>query len=150
MMSAMPTSRLVSVGYEGRGIEEFIAQLVDESVSVLVDVRLTPLSRKPGFSKRRIADALAVAGIDYVHLPALGNPKENREPFRAGDPHSYRLYEGLLDEDAGADALRYVDELLDGETVALLCFERDHRQCHRHLVAEALQRTKPTLELVQI
>jgi uncharacterized protein (DUF488 family) len=146
----MPTSPLVSLGYEGRGIDELVSQLVGESVTVLVDVRLTPLSRKPGFSKRRLAEALSAAGIDYVHLRALGNPKENRDPFRAGDPRSHRLYEDLLDEGAGAEALRHVGELLDGETVALLCFERDHRQCHRHLVAEALRRSKPTLELVEI
>jgi hypothetical protein len=69
-----------------------------------------------------------------VHLRALGNPKENRDPFRAGDPRSHRLYEDLLDEGAGAEALRHVGELLDGETVALLCFERDHHQCHRPMV----------------
>jgi hypothetical protein len=33
-------------------------------------------------SKRKLAAALADAGIDYMHLPALGNPKDNRQPFR--------------------------------------------------------------------
>jgi uncharacterized protein (DUF488 family) len=146
----MPTSPLVSLGYQGRSIDELIGQLVDESVTILVDVRLTPLSRKPGRSKRRLAEALESAGIRYVHLRALGNPKENRQPFRAGDPRSHELYEGLLADGAGAEALRHVAELLGGDTVALLCFERDHRQCHRHLVAGALRRTTPALELIEI
>ncbi|HEX3811727.1 MAG TPA: DUF488 domain-containing protein [Mycobacteriales bacterium] len=59
----MPTSPLVSLGYEGRGIDVLVSQLVEESVTVLVDVRLTPLSRKPGFSKRRLAEALSATGI---------------------------------------------------------------------------------------
>jgi hypothetical protein len=44
----------------------------------LVDVRLTPISRKPGFSKRRLTEALTESGIEYVHLPVLGNSKWNR------------------------------------------------------------------------
>ncbi|HLL68589.1 MAG TPA: DUF488 domain-containing protein [Micromonosporaceae bacterium] len=42
---------LVGVGYEGRTIEELIAQLHALGVSRLVDIRLNPLSRKPGLSK---------------------------------------------------------------------------------------------------
>lgn len=70
---------LVTVGYEGRTAGELVVTLAEAGVDVLVDVRLTPLSRKPGLSKRQLADALAAAGVEYVHLPALGNPKDNRE-----------------------------------------------------------------------
>lgn len=63
---------LVSIGYEGRTALELIATLSQLGVSVLVDVRLTPLSRKPGLSKTKLGLAAAEAGIRYVHLPALG------------------------------------------------------------------------------
>lgn len=150
IIKVMPRSPLVSLGYEGRTADELIAQLIAEHVTVLVDVRLTPLSRKPGLSKRRLADALNQVGIRYVHLRALGNPRENRSPFRAGEPSSHRYYESLLSTADGVEALRHVAELMDGDTVALLCFERDHGQCHRHLVANALRRAKPAMELVEI
>jgi uncharacterized protein (DUF488 family) len=146
----MSSTPLVSLGYEGRTVDELISNLLREEVTVLVDVRLTPLSRKPGLSKRKLADCLEAAGVRYLHLRALGNPKENREPFRAGDPRSHALFRSLLAGDQGAAALRHVAELLDGETVALLCFERDHDACHRHLVAEELQRAKPSLALVAL
>ncbi|HEX8508590.1 MAG TPA: DUF488 domain-containing protein [Propionibacteriaceae bacterium] len=71
-------SPLISVGYEGRDVEGLVASLTQQRVAVLVDVRLTPLSRKPGLSKKRLASTLAEHGIDYLHLPALGNPKDNR------------------------------------------------------------------------
>ncbi len=146
----MPKSPLVSLGYEGRSVDELVAGLLAESVTVLVDVRLTPLSRKPGLSKRKLAEALEAGGIRYLHLRALGNPKDNRAPFRAGDPDSHALFLRLIAEDEGARALRHVAELLDDQTVALLCFERDHDACHRHLVASELQRAEPTLALIKL
>lgn len=146
----MTQSALVSLGYEGRNVEDLVAQLLDESVTVLVDVRLTPLSRKPGMSKRSLAAALAQVGIRYVHLGALGNPKDNRASFRAGDPRSRSRFLRSLETAEATEALRHVAELLDGETVALLCFEREHGACHRHLVAEALQLKDPRVGLVEV
>jgi uncharacterized protein (DUF488 family) len=146
----MPKSPLVSLGYEGRSVDELLAGLLGQSVTVLVDVRLTPLSRKPGLSKRRLAEVLEAAGIRYVHLRALGNPKENRAPFRAGNPDSHDVFKRLIAEGEGAEALRHVAELLDDETVALLCFERNHHDCHRHLVAAELQLAEPNLHLIEL
>ena len=60
---------LCTVGYERRTVDELITTLTRAAVEVLVDVRLTPLSRKPGLSKNRIATRLYAAGIDYLHYP---------------------------------------------------------------------------------
>ena len=146
----MSALALVSLGYEGRTAHELVANLRREAVSVLVDVRLTPLSRKPGLSKHRLAQALADVGIRYVHLPALGNPPENRPAFRAGDPAGRRHFIKILEGEHATEALQHVAELLDGGTVALLCFERRHDSCHRHLVAEALRRQNPSVSIVEL
>lgn len=45
-------------------------------------------------------------------------------------------------------ALAHVAELLDEGAVALLCFERDHTTCHRHLVVSELQRATPELQVI--
>ena len=73
---------VATVGYERRTVDELITALTEAAVEVLVDVRLTPLSRKPGLSKKRLAVLLQAAGIDYLHLPHLGNPRDNRDAFR--------------------------------------------------------------------
>lgn len=65
-------------------------------VDVLVDVRLTPLSRKPGLSKLRLSDALNAARVEYLHLPALGKPRENRGGFRRGDALSRAAFRAHL------------------------------------------------------
>ena len=150
IIHVMSAAALVSLGYEGRTADELVANLQRESVSILVDVRLTPLSRKPGLSKRRLAQALEAVGIHYVHLPALGNPPENRSAFRAGDPLSRKRYRQILQQRHAAEAIQHVAELLDGGIVALLCFEREHESCHRHLVVEALKRTMPAVAVVEL
>lgn len=138
-MSDMAENReLVSVGYEGRDAGELITTLKEQGVRVLVDVRLTPLSRKKGLSKTKLSESLEAADIRYVHHRELGNPKDNRDEFRRGSLASRARYRRLLNEPAAAGALQHVSELLDEGVVALLCFERDHGQCHRGIVADAL------------
>lgn len=144
------TSALVSVGYEGRSVDDLVQRLKLERVQVLVDVRLTPLSRKPGLSKTKLAEALRSEGIEYVHHRALGNPKDNRDGFRSGTSESRKRFREVLGSDAATDALAHVVELLDGGVVALLCFERDHSTCHRDLVAEQVKVVSPNVEVFHV
>lgn len=144
------TGTLVSIGYEGKSVDDLVAQLLEQGVRVLVDVRLTPLSRKPGLSKTKLSEALAAVGIGYVHYRALGNPKDNRTGFRAGEPESRARYRDVLETAAATDALAHVCELLDGGVVALLCFEQDHAECHRDIVVRRLMKQRPDAAVVHV
>ncbi len=135
---AAPSPQVVSVGYEGRSVSDLIEVLLAQGVAVLVDIRLTPISRKPGLSKTALSRALKAAGIAYVHHRELGNPKVNRDGYRSGESESLALYRRVLRSSEGRIALKHVTELFDGGVVALLCFERNHDECHRHQVVEAL------------
>lgn len=138
-MTNAPSPQIVSIGYEGRSVDELVRVLQADNVTVLVDIRLTPISRKPGLSKTALANALRAAGIEYIHHRELGNPKSNREGYRAGESTSLALYERVLNSTGGRSALHHVMELFDGGTVALLCFERNHGECHRHQVVDELR-----------
>lgn len=142
---------LISVGYEGRDLDSFVRELVEQGVQVLLDVRLNPISRKPGFSRRRLTEALKAVGIGYRHARALGNPKDNRDPFRQGELAKGRAtYRDLL---AGAEAGRELDELmrlLESQRVALLCFERDHDRCHRQVIVDEALGERSAVNLVHI
>jgi uncharacterized protein (DUF488 family) len=129
---------LCTVGYEGRTVEELITTLTGATVEVLVDVRLTPLSRKPGLSKNRIATRLHAAGIDYLHLPQLGNPRDNRDAFRRGDDAAVARYRDVLRTPEGQAALNQLLRLATHRHVAVMCFEREAAECHRSMVADAL------------
>ncbi|MDH6436043.1 hypothetical protein M2158_004583 [Streptomyces sp. SAI-144] len=76
---------IVSAGYEGRNIEQFVEQLLARNVRTVADVRLTPLSRKPGFSKTKLTGVLAEAGISYRPCGRWATPRRTaRRSGRAG------------------------------------------------------------------
>ena len=133
----MASAALVSIGYEGRSVEQLVAELHRQGVGVLVDVRLTPLSRKPGLSKKRLTAHLEDAGIQYLHLKALGNPKDNRSHFWEGRvADGCRAFAEMLKSPEPQSALARIAALASTQTVAVLCFERDHERCHRQVVTE--------------
>jgi uncharacterized protein (DUF488 family) len=128
-----------SVGYEGRTIDEFVADLTDRHIDVLVDVRLNAVSRRRGFSKTALSSTVTSAGIEYLHLRALGNPKENRAAFGGADVASGRdAYRDLLRAPEASAAMDQLAELASSRHVAIMCFERDEQQCHRLVVIDEL------------
>jgi len=148
-MSHLSGAALLSVGYEQRDLDEFVALLLDNDVHTLVDVRLNPISRKKGFSKTALSSALAAAGIDYRHERELGNPKANREPFRQGLKSAQTRYRHHLANGA-SDALGEVVALATTRRVALLCYEREHEACHRSCITAAAQSDNPALRVVEL
>jgi uncharacterized protein (DUF488 family) len=139
------TPKLLTVGYQGRALDDLIAELIDAGVQRLVDVRELPLSRKRGFSKTALGNALREADIAYDHVRALGNPKPNRERYRSGDVEGgAAVYREHLNN-GSRPALVELAASLGDAAVYLLCFERDHTECHRDVIAEALQERHPGL-----
>ncbi|MCL2612391.1 MAG: DUF488 family protein [Nocardioidaceae bacterium] len=135
---------IVSVGYEGRDIDAFVSELVAAGVDTVADVRLNPISRKPGFSKTRLTEALERVGISYVHLRSLGNPKSNREPFWSGRAEEGKaVFRGLLEASDSSSALQRLSDMAGDQVVAVLCFENDHEQCHRQVVIDEVTRAHP-------
>ncbi|MFH5823143.1 DUF488 family protein [Georgenia sp. AZ-5] len=130
-------------GYEGRNVDDLIAYAAKIGAHNVVDIRLNPVSRKRGFSKRALSEHLGRAGFGYVHLRALGNPVDNRPGFSSpGTPLATaahrRFKNDVLATDEAAKALEKVRSLLEHGAVVLVCFEADQRCCHRSLVIDAL------------
>ena len=140
---------VVSVGYERRSIEHFVETLSLNGVELLVDVRLNPISRKRGFSKTVLARALADVGIGYRHERSLGNPKENRGPFRLGDQSARDRYVQHL-QNGASTVYRSVISLARDSRIALLCYEREHSECHRSCILEMAQGEHPDLRVVTL
>ncbi|MCP2259750.1 Protein of unknown function, DUF488 [Streptoalloteichus tenebrarius] len=135
------------MGYEGQDVESFVRALTTTGVGTLVDVRLTPISRKRGFSKRALGAVLADAGIEYRHLRSLGNPKANRPGFAGTERELFEARERygqlIRTPEAGA-ALDELARLARNGLVAVMCFEADERRCHRDVVlGELHQRLRP-------
>ena len=135
----MAARRLSTIGYEKKTVDEFLAELADARVELVIDVRAVAASRRPGFSKTAMAGALKERGIDYLHLRALGTPKAGREAARKGRIAEMRaIFEGQLDTPEAALAMEQADSAARERHAALLCFEADVGGCHRAMVAERL------------
>lgn len=131
--------KLFTIGYEGATQDAFIAALRQAGVERVIDVRAVPLSRKPGFSKNVLAAGLKDAGIDYVHLKALGTPPEGREAARKGNRAVLeRVYAGQLELPEAIVQAERMRELAEEKPSVLLCFERDPGICHRTLLHRAV------------
>lgn len=117
---------------------EFLAALEGAGVRRVIDVRALPLSRRPGFSKSSLAASLREAGIDYVHLKALGTPKRGRDAAKKGDVATLRaVYADQLALPEAQAAAAQMRTLAAEMPSALLCFERDPCHCHRTLLLAA-------------
>jgi uncharacterized protein (DUF488 family) len=131
--------KIFTIGYERTTVPEFIAALERAGVERVIDVRALPLSRRPGFSRTALRVALEEAGIDYVHLKALGTASDGRAAARAGRHGDLeRIYSGQLElPEAIAQSARML-ELAREKPSALLCMEREPANCHRTLMLDAV------------
>lgn len=140
--------RIFSIGYESTTVGEFLAALQQAGVERVIDVRAVPNSRRPGFSKTPLRNALAEAGIDYVHLRALGTPADGRAAARAGrHAEMERIYAGQLELPEAIAQSAQMIELAGEKPSALLCYERDPAGCHRSTLLSAVT---PGAEVVHL
>lgn len=140
--------KIFTIGYEGTTVPEFVSALKEAGVERVIDVRALPLSRRPGFSKTPLRGALEEAGIEYVHLKALGTPSEGRTAARAGR-HSdmERIYAGQLELPEAMVQSAQMLELAREKPSALLCMEREPAHCHRTLLLKAVAREAEVVDL---
>lgn len=132
-------STLFTIGYEKARLPDVVAALKEAGVATLIDVRDRPQSRRPGFSKNQLAAGLEEAGMSYVGLKALGTPPEGRE---ANHKRQWEKFWRIVDERlATAEAEHALEEagtIASKTPTCLLCYEADHRICHRSRVADIL------------
>ncbi len=135
------TRTLFTIGYEQTPHKAVLDELEEAGVKLLVDVRAVTSSRRPGFSKRQLAAGLDERGIAYVHLSALGTPKEGRLAARGGNfDLLQRIFSKHLKTPQAREELDELSALVKkAGPVCLLCYERDHAHCHRRWIAEIIE-----------
>ena len=128
---------IFTIGYEGAQLDDFLETLLAAGIDRVVDVREIPGSRRRGFSKNQLAEALENVGIGYSHFRGLGDPKPGRDAARSGDLDKFRVI--FLEHLASETAQRALEEAIEiarHTSVCLLCYERDPKLCHRAIVAD--------------
>ena len=137
--AAAPAVVLFTLGYEGLRLADWLARLRAHSVAAVCDVRRNPVSRKPGFSRRKLADALSRAGIKYLGFPELGIAAAERTAATTREERQAmfgRYRRGLARHASELERLARAAE--EHRRVALACFEARPEDCHRHCLSDRL------------
>jgi uncharacterized protein (DUF488 family) len=130
-----------TVGYEHTTLAGLIAGLEAAGVKRIIDTRDVANSRRAGFSKKLLAASLDEHGIGYIHLRALGTPKAGRIANRAGRMDEFReIYDASFHRPEAQLALLEAEELCRARATTLLCFCGNVQKCHRHIIAQALEK----------
>ena len=112
---------LYTLGYSG-WTPQAIQEEAQARNAVVCDIRYSPASRHPQWSKRQLAQLL---GARYQHVQALGNRN-----YKNGGPIE------LADYEAGKQVIAEI--LTTGQSVILMCACKDVATCHRLTAAEWL------------
>ena len=132
--------KVYMIGYEGRTIDEFVSRLKKAGVKRVADVRKITSSRKRDFSKTRFSETLAENGIEYVGMRDLGTPDEVRRFYKSGGAveEFLRRYEKYLD--TVPESVKRLEAVAGERPTAIMCYEKDVKQCHRQALAKRLEK----------
>jgi uncharacterized protein (DUF488 family) len=131
---------IMTVGYEGLSIDEFLMRLIQDKINILVDIRNNPWSMKYGYTKQTLSTLCEKLGIHYLGIPALGVPSHLRKNLQTKEDYDnlfeqYSTYLKTKTED-----INELTQLAKDKKLALMCFEKDPQLCHRHILGEELKR----------
>ena len=131
---------IYSIGYEGKSSEEFFIILKNNNIRHLIDIRETPYSNKPSFSKKELMKLSKKCDIEYYVIRELGSPKYlRRKIMKNKDMKNYfKEYKKYL-----LIQKRLVELLVNialQKNSAIMCFEKNWRFCHRCIIEEELKK----------
>ena len=130
-----------TIGHATRALDEILALLAEHDIEQLVDVRTIPRSRhNPQFNRETFAEALAAAGLAYVHMPGLGGLRRPRpDSTNTGWRNlSFRGYADHMETRDFEQNLLSLIGLARRRPTAIMCAEAVPWRCHRSLIADAL------------
>lgn len=130
---------IYTIGYEQLSIDDFLNRVLRNGIRQIIDVRYNPVARRYGFHKSTLARLCKLLAIEYIHLPELGIPGEQREHVvtMADYKTLFQHYRASIlphQSTAMAMAVRAITSIPS----ALLCMEADPARCHRSHLAEVL------------
>ena len=130
-----------TIGYQGKSIDLFLDDLLKGGIKALIDIRSSPISRKYGFSKKRLSRLTEKVDIKYFHFPELGVQRVLRKHLGTLDEARNLLdyYEQVI-LPSQLKSCQQVCILIENEPSALMCFEKDALWCHRDRLANWLSR----------
>jgi uncharacterized protein (DUF488 family) len=135
------TPTIFTIGHSTRSIDEFIDLLKAHGITLLVDVRRFPASRRyPHFNSTNLAQSLEAAGLEYHHMPGLGGRRPTTpESINLGWRNAgFRGYADHMQTEEFCGALEELMRYGETKRTAIICAEAVPWRCHRWLISDAL------------
>ncbi len=138
---------IFTIGHSTLEFSDFIVLLRSNEVSLIVDIRRYPMSRRnPAFTREKLATTIPQNGMEYLHIESLGgwrgiSKKTSRDSgWRNSSFRAYSEYMQSPDFLKGLKQLMNVEAKarMAGGKVAIMCAEAIPWKCHRMLVSDAL------------
>lgn len=133
-----PEKGICSIGYEGRTIDGFLNELIQNQVALLVDVRKNAFSMKKGFSKNQLEKFLGKANIGYLHIPELGIESWKRKKLESAQDYEKFFKDYRASLPVKKEKIAELAALGQKQKIALMCFEADKNFCHRGILSDFL------------
>lgn len=138
----MPEKKIYTIGHSTYPIEKFIEMLQSFSIELLADVRRFPGSRyMPQFAGEALQQSLAEAGIDYLHMPALGGRRTAKKDSKnmVWRNAGFRGYADYMETEEFKNAMAELQDLGLKKPTAYMCAEAFYLKCHRSLMSDFLK-----------
>ena len=144
-MGAHPAEPFFTVGHSTRAIDEFVALLVPNGITRVVDVRTVPRSRtNPQYNRDALPAALQPHGIGYEHIASLGGlrgrkadvPPEVNGYWENQSFHNYADY--AMTSPLFAEGFTRLLAIGRDERCAIMCAESVWWRCHRRIITDYL------------
>ncbi|MBP2030523.1 uncharacterized protein (DUF488 family) [Methanohalophilus levihalophilus] len=121
-----------TIGYGNRSFEDFFKLLCKHEISHVIDVRSYPHSEREEFNAEYLMAELPKRELKYTSCPHLGGIRKipyhkymESKDFEKAISLLYSMIEKENQENAG---------------IALMCAEKNPRNCHRHFIAQELEK----------
>jgi uncharacterized protein (DUF488 family) len=133
---------IFTIGHSNHPVEEFVSLLNSFGISMLVDVRNFPSSKRyPHFNKETLETLLSEKEIDYLHLKELGG---RRKPVvdsvnTRWRNTAFRGYADYMETEDFKNSVLILEEIASKQPTAYMCAEAVWWSCHRALISDYLK-----------
>lgn len=140
---------ICTVGYEKKNIDSFLNTLIQNNVDIVIDTRKNAFSMNYDFGKQKLNHSLTIGEIEYHHFPELGIESEERKNLKERKDYLdlFKKYRKRLPKHQ--ETLNKIKEMSRNKKVALLCFEKNRKDCHRWELARYFEKTSTPVKEIE-
>jgi uncharacterized protein (DUF488 family) len=138
----MKTNTIYTIGHSTHSLDDFLAMLKSFNIKIIADIRRFPGSRKfPHFNKESLELSLQEAGIEYIHMLALGGRRKAKKDSKntVWNNVSFKGYADYMETEEFQNALEKLEHIALQKPTAYMCSEAVWWRCHRSMVSDYLK-----------